>query len=65
MLKVLNWCAELKSYSPFKFEDVELHALVDKDSSETLKQLSEALEVDYGTISKRLHVIGKIQKEGK
>ena len=31
----------------------------------TLKQLAKALGVDQGTISRSLHVIEKIQKEGK
>ena len=48
-----------------KFEDAELQALLDEDSTKTLKQLAKALEVDQGTISRRLHTIGKIQKEGK
>ena len=50
---------------PKKFEDAELQALLDEESTQTLKQLAKALEVDRGTISRRLHAIGKIQKEGK
>ena len=46
-------------------EDAELHAFLDEDSTRTLKQLSEALEVDPGTISRRLLTISKIQKERK
>ena len=42
-----------------------MQALLDEDSSQTLKQLAKALEVDWRTISRRLHAIGKIQKEGK
>ena len=42
-----------------------MQALLDKDSTQTLKQLAKALGVDQGTISRRLHAIGKIQKEGK
>ena len=48
-----------------KFEGAELQALLDEDSSQTLKKLPEALGIDQGTISRRLHAIGKIQKEGK
>ena len=48
-----------------KFEDAELQALLDDDSTQTLKQLAKALSIDQGTISRRLHAIGKIQKEGK
>ena len=48
-----------------KFEDAELQALLNEDSTQTLKQLAKALEVDRETISRRLHTIVKIQKEGK
>ena len=48
-----------------KFEDAELQALLDEDSTETLKQLAKALGVDEGTISRRLHATAKIQKEEK
>ena len=50
---------------PKKFENAELQALLDEDSTQTLKQLAKALWVDQGTISRRLHAIGKIQKEEK
>ena len=50
---------------PKKFENAELLALLGEDSTQTLKQLAKALGVDQGTISRRLHAIGKIQKEGK
>ena len=50
---------------PKKFEDAELQALLDEDSIQTLKQLAKALGVDQGTISRSLHGIRKIQKEGK
>ena len=42
-----------------------MQALLDEDSTQTLKQLAKALEVDQVNISRRLHAIGKIQKEGK
>ena len=42
-----------------------MQALLDEDSTQTLNQLAKALGVDQGTISRRLHAIGKIQKEGK
>ena len=38
---------------PKKFEDAELQALLDEDSTQTLKQLVKALGVDQGTISRR------------
>ena len=51
---------------PEKFKDAELQALLDEDSTQTLELLAKALGVDHqGTISRRLHAIGKIQKEGK
>ena len=37
-----------------------LHALLNEDLCQTLKQLAEALEVDQGTISRRLHAMVKI-----
>ena len=49
-----------------KFKDADLQALlIDKDSTQTLKQLAEALNVAKATISERLHALGKIQKEAK
>ena len=50
---------------PKKFEVAELQALLDEHSTQTLKQLAKALEVDQGTISRGLHANEKIQKEGK
>ena len=50
---------------PKKIEVVKLQALLNEDSTQTLKQLAKALTVGQGTISRRLHAIGKIQKEGK
>ena len=50
---------------PNKFEGAEVHALLDENSTQTLKQSTEALEVDQGTISRLLNSIGKIHKEGK
>ena len=50
---------------PKKCEGAELQAFLDKELTQTLKQLAKALGVDQKTISRRLHAIGKIQKEGK
>ena len=50
---------------PKKFKDSELQALLDEDSTQSLKQLPKALGVDQGTISRCLRAIGKTQKEGK
>lgn len=49
---------------PKKFEDKELEALLNEDSSQTLQELSTSLEVDLSTVGKRLKTLGIIQKEG-
>ena len=36
-----------------KFKNAELQALLDEDSTQTVKQLAKALGVDQGTISRR------------
>jgi len=54
-----------RSSQPKKFEDIELQALLDGNSTQTLQELSAALNVTPMTVSKRLHAMGKIQKEGK
>lgn len=46
-----------------KFEDGELEAL-EEDPCQTLKELSKTLNVDESTVSKRLKVMGMIQKLG-
>lgn len=46
---------------PKKFEDTELLALLDEDPSQMLKYLSETLNFDYATVSKRLKTIGMIR----
>ena len=50
---------------PLKFEDTELQALLDEDSAQTQKELAHRLGVTEAAISKRLHAMGKIQKEGR
>lgn len=54
-----------RSGQPKKFEDTELQALLDENSAQTLQELSAALNVTPMAVSKRLHAMGKIQKEGK
>jgi len=49
---------------PKKFEDEELEELVDQDPCQTLQELSESLNVDKSTVSRRLHSIGLVQKLG-
>jgi len=54
-----------RSGQPKKFEGTELQALLDENSTQTLQELSAALNVTPMAVSKRLHAMGKIQKEGK
>jgi len=49
---------------PKKFEDEKVEALLDQDPSQTQEELAESLNVDRSTISRRLKVIGMIQKQG-
>jgi len=49
---------------PKKFEDKELEALLEENSSQTLEELSTSLGVDLSTVGKRLKALGMIQKEG-
>ncbi|UYV67343.1 THOP1 [Cordylochernes scorpioides] len=49
---------------PIKFEDAELEALLDEDSSQTQEKLAEALGVTQQAISNRLKVMGMVQKQG-
>jgi len=50
--------------APKKFEDKELEALLHEDSRQMLAELAESLGVDHTTVSKRLKVLGMIQKQG-
>ena len=49
---------------PKKFDDAELQALLDEDSTQTQQQMAERLNVGRRTICDRLHAMGKIQKAG-
>jgi len=51
-----------RSGAPKKFEDKELEALLHEHSCQTLVELAESLGVDHTTISKRLKILGMIQK---
>ncbi|GFV80802.1 TATA-box-binding protein [Trichonephila clavipes] len=46
------------------FEDPELEPLLDQDSCQTQQELSGSLGVTQKAISKRLKVMGRIQKQG-
>jgi len=53
-----------RSGAPKKFVDEKLEALLREDSCQTLTKLAESLRVDHTTVSKRLKVLGMIQKQG-
>ena len=58
-LRIKNVLAHRK-----KFEDKELEEILDEDRSQTLAELGKKLQVDESTVSKRLKVLGMIQKQG-
>ena len=49
---------------PKTFEDAELEALLDEDPCQTQEELASVLGVTRHAISKRLHALGMIQKQG-
>ena len=49
---------------PKTFNDTELEALLDEDSAQTQEELALSLGVTRQAISKRLHALGMIQKQG-
>jgi predicted transcriptional regulator len=49
---------------PKKIEDKELEKLLDEDPCQTQDKLAESLGVDHSIISRRLHVMGMISKQG-
>ncbi|UYV78412.1 SETMAR [Cordylochernes scorpioides] len=49
---------------PIKFEDAELEALLDEDSSQAQEELTETLGVTQQVILTRLKVMGMVQKQG-
>ena len=53
-----------RSGAPKKFEDKELEEILYEDRSRTLAELGKTLQVDESTVSKRLKVLGMIQKQG-
>ena len=53
-----------RSNAPKKIEDKELEEILDEDRSQTLAELGKTLQVDETIVSKRLKVLGMIQKQG-
>jgi len=49
---------------PKKFGDFELQELLDESPAQMLLELSKTLNITSKAVSKRLHVMGKIYKEG-
>ncbi|UYV75101.1 SIM2 [Cordylochernes scorpioides] len=47
---------------PQKFEDAELQALLDEDSTQTQKKLAKQFQVSQGAVSLRLNSLGMTQK---
>ena len=56
--------AESHRFQQKKIEDEELEELIGHDQRKTLQELSESLNVDKSTVSRRLHSIGLVQKLG-
>ena len=54
-----------RSGAPKKFEDKELEEILYEDRSQTLAELGKTLRVDESTVSKRLNVLGMIQKQSR
>lgn len=49
---------------PKTFEDAKLEALLEEDSCQTQEELASELGVTRQAVSKRLHALGMIQKQG-
>ena len=60
----INITCKERSDAPKKFEDKEFEEILDEDRFQTLAELGKTLQVDESTVSKRLKVIGIIQKQG-
>ena len=54
-----------RSGQPKKFNDEQLDTLLNENPAQTLKELSEQLEIDKSIILCRLQKMGRTQKEGK
>ncbi|UYV77264.1 hypothetical protein LAZ67_15000282 [Cordylochernes scorpioides] len=53
---------ELHRKPPQKFEDAELQALLDEDSTQMQEKLAKQLQVSQGAVSLRFHSLGMTQK---
>ncbi|UYV72294.1 SETMAR [Cordylochernes scorpioides] len=53
---------EPRGKPPRKFEEAELQALLDEDSTQTLEKLAKQLQVSQGAVSLRLNSLGMTQK---
>jgi len=59
---ILTW--KTRNIQSKKFEDEEVEALLNQDSSQTQEKLAESLNVDQSMISRMvLKAIGMIQKQ--
>jgi len=56
---------EVRSGQPQKMENADLQALLDENPAQSTSELARALNVDRTTVTKHLHDMGKICKEGK
>ena len=53
-----------RSGAPKKFEHKQLEEILDEDRFQTRAELGKTYQIDKSTISKRLKVLGMIQKQG-
>ncbi|GBP28275.1 Mariner Mos1 transposase [Eumeta japonica] len=53
-----------RSGAPKIFEDEKLEELLNQDRCPMLSELGKTLQVDESTVSKRIKVLGMIQKQG-
>jgi len=60
-----SFADELHAGCPQKIETDELQAWLDINSAQIEKELAEQLKITQQAISVRLHIMGKIQKEGR
>ena len=54
-----------RDWSPVKFEDTELEAILDQDSCQTPEGLAKTFGMTQQAISNRHKAVGMVQKQGK